>query len=192
MSSYTGTNVINNNGIFEFIQGIYGSLQLNISNIGQYIISGCNTPTHVPLGLSFDVNTGTISGVPQTISAPHSYTVTFGSTTIVIVFCIKPQYRLTPSLSYDVLITPELQMRKKAEILQHNSNKFIESKKQKFYKLLTRGSNNNRSVECLSKNVLTSSSSSDVPGPPINLLYDPSIPYIGNVSRTRPRNILDL
>ena len=185
-----------NGGIFEFIQGIYGSLERITNNKveGKFSISGCNTSTRLPLGLSFSDITGTIFGIPETISEPHIYIITFTddfeSINSTITLCIKRRYSLTPSLSYDVLITPELQMRKKAEILQHNSNKCNESKKQKLYKLLTRGGNNNRSVECLSRNVLISSSSSDVPGPPINLFYDPTTQLIGNATRLRPNNIL--
>ena len=196
---YYGIGVINNGGIFEFIQGMPGSLRTNstidvqIIN-GTYSISGCNTSTKLPLGLSFDVNTGTIFGIPKTISEPHTYTITlnnfFESKKVTIAFRIKRQYTLTPSLSYDVLITPELQMRKKAEILQHNSNKFNESKKQTLYNILTKGKNNNRSLECLSRNILISSSSSDVPGPSINLFYDPTVQLIETGSRIRPSNIL--
>ena len=191
-----GVGVIKNGGIFEFIQGIYGSLERITNNKveGKISISGCNTSTRLPLGLSFSDITGTIFGIPETISEPHIYIITFTddfeSINSTITLCIKRRYSLTPSLSYDVLITPELQMRKKAEILQHNSNKCNESKKQKLYKLLTRGGNNNRSVECLSRNVLISSSSSDVPGPPINLFYDPTTQLIGNATRLRPNNIL--
>lgn len=197
---YNGLGVILNDNIFEFIQGISGSLQTTSitteqSNNGMYSISGCNSATRLPLGLLCDGITGTIFGIPETISESRAYTITFTNSfetkNVVILLCVKRQYRLTPSLSYDVFITPELQMRKKAECLQHTSNKFNESKKQKFYKLLTRGSNNNiRSIECLSRNLLISSSSSDVPGPPINLFYDPTIQLIGNVTRIRPNNIL--
>ena len=194
---YIGLSVTNG-GIFEFIQGIFGSLQpdaiINYLNNGKFSISGCTTSTQLPSGLSFNTNTGTISGVPETILEPHIYNITFAdsfeSIKVSITFCIKRRYRLTPSLSYDTLITPELQMRKKAEILQHNSNRCNESKKQTLYKLITRGSNNSRSVECLSRNVLISSSSSDVPGPSINLFYDPTIQLLGNATRLRPNNIL--
>ena len=196
---YNGLGVILIDNIFEFIQGISGSLQTNSitteqSNNGMYSISGCNSATRLPLGLLCDGITGTIFGIPETISESRAYTITFTNSfetkNVVILLCVKRQYRLTPSLSYDVFITPELQMRKKAECLQHTSNKFNESKKQKLYKLITRGSNNNiRSIECLSRNLI-SSSSSDVPGPPINLFYDPTIQLIGNVTRIRPNNIL--
>lgn len=197
---YNGLGVILNDNIFEFIQGIFGSLQTNsittdqLNNNGTFSISGCNTSTRLPSGLSFNTNTGTISGIPETILEPHRYNITFTdsfeSISVIITFCIKRQYRLTPSLSYDVLITPELQMRKKAEILQHNSNKLNESKKQKLYKLITSGSNKRRECLSLSRNVLISSSSSDVPGPSINLIYDPTIQLIGNATRLRPNNIL--
>ena len=188
---YTGTNVVNNGGIFEFIQGIYGILQPSTqSSNGEYSILGCNTSTKLPLGLSFDAS-GNIFGSPQTISEPHIYTITFAnsfeSTSINIIICIKRRYILTPSLSYDVLITPELQMRRKAECLQHKSNKNNESSTRQLYNIITNG---NRRIECLSRNIVKSSSSSGVPGPSINLFYDPATPFIGNVSRTRPINIL--
>ena len=95
---------------------------------------------------------------------------------------------MTPSLSYDVLITPALQMRRKAECLQHKSNKNNESSNQRLYKMINR--RGNRGIECLSVNVLKSSSSSDVPGPSINLFHDPATQFIGNVSKIRPSNIL--
>ena len=189
---YTGVNVLNNGGIFEFIQGSYGILQTSTqSSNGEYSISGCNTLTHLPLGLSFD-NSGNIFGSPQTISEPHIYTITlttsFENTSVNIAICIKRKYVLTPSLSYDVLITPALQMRRKAECLQHKSNKNNESSNQRLYKMINR--RGNRGIECLSVNVLKSSSSSDVPGPSINLFHDPATQFIGNVSKIRPSNIL--
>ena len=189
---YTGVNVLNNGGIFEFIQGSYGILQTSTqSSNGEYSISGCNTLTHLPLGLSFD-NSGNIFGSPQTISEPHIYTITFSNsfenTSVNIAICIKRKYVLTPSLSYDVLITPALQMRRKAECLQHKSNKNNESSNQRLYKMINR--RGNRGIECLSVNVLKSSSSSDVPGPSINLFHDPATQFIGNVSKIRPNNIL--
>ena len=189
---YTGVNVLNNGGIFEFIQGSYGILQTSTqSSNGEYSISGCNNVTQLPLGLSFD-NSGNIFGSPQTISEPHIYTITFSNsfenTSVNIAICIKRKYVLTPSLSYDVLITPALQMRRKAECLQHKSNKNNESSNQRLYKMINR--RGNRGIECLSVNVLKSSSSSDVPGPSINLFHDPATQFIGNVSKIRPSNIL--
>jgi hypothetical protein len=78
-------------------------------------------------------------------------------------------------------------MRRKAECLQHKSNKNNESSTRQLYNIITNG---NRRIECLSRSVVKSSSSSGVPGPSINLFYDPATPFIGNVSRTRPINIL--
>ena len=189
--SYSGYGVTVDSGTFEFVQGVYGILRQNaITSNGVYSISRCSILTQLPRGLSFD-NSGNIFGIPQTISVTYPYTITFTnsieSTSVVIYIRINKRYRLTHSLSYGTeFITPELQMRRKAECLQHNSNKSNESSNQRLYKMIN---GNRRGIECLSKNIVKSSSSSDVPGANIDLFYDNTIPVIGHIIRTRPSNI---
>jgi len=91
---------------------------------------------------------------------------------------LPPPPRYTPQSFYPQFTKPQLDMRRKAEILQYTKNSTQGSKltkSQRFSQLVS--ATNKSSVICQKNfNVLTPSSSCNVPGPPVYLQYDPTIP----------------
>ena len=91
---------------------------------------------------------------------------------------LSPPPRYTPQSFYPQFTKPQLDMRRKAEILQYTKNSTQASKltkSQRFSQLVN--ATNKSSVICQKNiNVLTPSSSCDVPGHPVYLQYDPAIP----------------
>ena len=181
-----------------------------------YSIQGCA----LPLGLSFNTNTGEISGTPVLLTTFRQYTITasniIGSmSTIIILNVIK--IFLAPRAPSDAftggacLTDPATAMRRKAEILKYKNNR-SDLSKSRLFSLVAQGkgpyakrswgnqndsgSNPNISglpqqgntIICNSPAILCApTSSSDVPGPIMNLCYDPTVPLIGYIQPNRKR-----
>jgi len=98
---------------------------------------------------------------------------------------LSPPPRYTPQSFYPQYTQAQLDMRRKAEILQYNKNSTQTSKltkSQRFSQMVN--ANTKTSVICQKNyNVLTPSSSCDVPGPLTYLHYDPAVPLYNYVSK---------
>lgn len=181
-----------------------------------YTIDGCN----LPLGLSFDTNTGTISGTPALLTSYRQYTITatniIGSVSTLLTLNVIKVF-LAPPVTSDafsgnfLLTDPTIAMRRKAEIFKYKKNSANISKKQQFslamkgngqYARRVWASQNDtvtqpnisgleqegNTIVCNSPAVLCSpTSSSDVPGPIMNLCYDPSVPLVGYFQLNRKK-----
>ena len=91
---------------------------------------------------------------------------------------LTPLPRYTPTSPYPQFTREQIDMRRKTEVLQYKKNSTQGSqltKSQRWSQL--NNANNKRSIIC-NKNysVATSTTSCDVPGPPIFLLHDPTVP----------------
>ena len=91
---------------------------------------------------------------------------------------LTPPPRYTPQSFYPKFTQYQLDMRRKAEILQYTKNSTQASKlskSQKFSQLVK--STNKAAIICQKDfSVITPTSSCDVPGPPTYLRYDPTVP----------------
>ena len=116
-----------------------------------------------------------------------------------LAFYHTPPSRYTPISPYPANTKQQLDMRRKVEILKYSNNqqnsKTNNLTKNEKWALLSRGKSSqttsysallsNRSTVCTSNETkLTSSTASDIPGPPINIYYDPTTPlyYYQNAS----------
>ena len=109
-----------------------------------YSISGCA----LPLGMSFNAQTGAITGIPTVLMAQRDYTVVItntvgiGSTKIILnvikIFLTTPVVADNFS-SNSFLTNPDTQMRRKAEILQYKKNSSTITKNQ-YLSMLAKGS----------------------------------------------------
>ena len=90
----------------------------------------------------------------------------------------------------------QLDMRRKAEILQYNKNSTQTNKltqSQQFAKAVGRNITAVRATSCINDLYVPSlSSSSDVPGPVITLRYDPTVPLYKYRSNTAPLGIVEI
>jgi len=188
--------------------------------------SGTN-PLHtisctLPSGLSLNSQTGEIYGTPTILTTFYEYTITItntvGSTSASIKISVVREFLSPPVFSCenipsaDFITNPDIQMRRKAEILQykHNSSNLT---KQQYLSLLAKGkgpyakrawatqgdafTSSNTSgltqlgntLECNSKNriICKPSSSSNVPGPVVDLCYNPDIKVMGYNQPNRQR-----
>ena len=108
-----------------------------------------------------------------------------------LAFYHTPPSRYTPISPYPANTKQQLDMRRKVEILKYSNNqqnsKTNNLTKNEKWALLSRGKSSqstsysallsNRSTVCTSNETkLTSSTASDIPGPPINIYYDPTTP----------------
>jgi hypothetical protein len=181
-----------------------------------YAISGCS----LPIGLSFNDNTGAISGTPLLPTTYRQYTVyisnTIGSSTINLTINVIKTILAPPVIADDInagacLTDPDAAMRRKAEILKYKNNSAGFTKNQNWSLAVqgkgpyakrawgnqnTIGSNPNISglptqgttIICNSTSVVcTPTSSSNVPGPIMNLCYNRNIPLIGYGQPNRRR-----
>jgi hypothetical protein len=168
--------------------------------------------SNLPVGLSFNTQTGTITGTPTVLTPNQKYNIsatnTIGTGTTSIIISVIKIFLTTPVLadnfsSNSFLTDPSLEMRRKAEIFQYKKNSAQLTKKQKLAQLArnngpyakrswgTQGdayTNPNNSGLTQSANTLVCNSnaiicaptsSSDVPGPIMNLCYNPAVPLIG-------------
>jgi len=196
------------NTIYTLTQGELVSIipnQLSGNTNSVYSIS-CKLPT----GLTFNSKTGEISGTPTILTTPYKYTITVSDTigdayatlilNVIKTFLAPPVFGTLPSSPEEFITNPDVQMRRKAEILQYkqNSGKLT---KQQYLSLLAKGNgpyakrvwatqgdaftSSNISglpqsgsiIACNSPSniIYKPSSASNVPGPVINLYLDPTI-----------------
>jgi len=172
-----------------------------------YSIDGCN----LPVGLTFNTETGAIFGIPPVLTTFRNYKITvtniIGSSSTLLKLNVIKEFLAPPVLadnfsSNTFLSDPAISMRRKAEIFKYKKNS-TNITKQQYYALLAKGNgpsakrawgtqgdaytNPNTSglplvgntFVCNTNSIICSpTSSSDVPGPVMNLCYDPAIPLI--------------
>ena len=188
--------------------------------------SGTN-PLHtisctLPSGLTLDSKTGEIYGTPTILTTFYDYTITITNTigsasktiklSVVREFLSPPVFSCENISSDDFITNPNIQMRRKAEILQYKQNS-SNLTKQQYLSLLAKGkgpyakrawatqgdaftssntsglTQSGNTLECNSQNriLCKPSSSSNVPGPVVNLCYNPDIKLIGYNQPNRQR-----
>lgn len=176
----------------------------------------------LPSGLTLNTTTGEIYGTPNILTTFYAYTITItnnvgsASTTIIIgivrEFLSPPVFSCENIPSADFITNPDIQMRRKAEILQYKQNS-SNLTKQQYLSLLARGkgpyskrvwatqgdaytssntsglTQSGNTLECNSPNriICKPSSSSNVPGPVVDLCYNPDIKVIGYTQPNRKR-----
>ncbi len=211
--SYPNTTYILTQG--ENVNIIPNELSI-YQSIDSYSITGCD----LPLGLTFNTQTGAITGTPTVLTTYLSYMVTAnnaigtGSTTLILdvikIFLTTPVVADNFS-SNSFLTDPSLEMRRKAEIFQYKKNSATLTKNQKLAQLArnngpyakrswgTQGdaytnpnisglSQAGNTLVCNSNAIICApTSSSDVPGPVMNLCYNPAVPLIGYNAPTRKK-----
>ena len=200
--------IIYPNTIYTLTQGETVSIipnQLSGNTNSVYSIS-CK----LPAGLTFNSVTGEISGTPTVLTTPYKYTITVTDSigdayatlilSVIKTFLAPPVFGTLPSSSEEFITNPDVQMRRKAEILQYkqNSGKLT---KQQYLSLLAKGNgpyakrvwatqgdaftSSNISglpqsgsiIACNSPSsiIYKPSSASNVPGPVINLFLNPNV-----------------
>jgi len=206
------------NTIFNLTQGESVSIIPNqlTGNTSQVYSINCKLPT----GLTLNSNTGEISGIPTVLTTVYEYTVRVSDIIgdayrkiklSVIKTELAPPVRSNASYE-DAITNPAIQMRRKAEILQHkqNSSKLT---KQQYLALLAKGNGpyskrvwatqgdaftssnisglpqSGSTIACNSQNrlIYKPTSSSDVPGPVVNLFLDPNVQPNGYTAPNRKR-----
>jgi len=198
-----------------------------ISIVPENIVGGNTNPIYtvnckLPSGLTINSTTGEISGIPTILTTTYEYTIRVSDIigdayTKLILSVIKeflaPPFFTTDGVSYEDAITnPAIQMRRKAEILQHkqNSSKLT---KQQYLSLLAKGNGpyskrawatqgdaftssntsglpqSGSTIVCNSQNrlIYKPTSSSNVPGPVVNLFLDPNVQPNGYIAPNRKR-----
>ena len=206
------------NTIYNLTQGESVSIIPNqlTGNTSQVYSISCKLPT----GLTLNSATGEISGIPTVLTTVYEYTVRvsdiIGDAYVKIKLSVIKTELAPPvrsNASYEDAITyPTIQMRRKAEILQHkqNSSKLT---KQQYLALLAKGNGpyskrvwatqgdaftssnisglpqSDSTIACNSQNrlIYKPTSSSDVPGPIVNLFLDPNVQPNGYTAPNRKR-----
>jgi hypothetical protein len=174
----------------------------------KYEIEGCL----LPIGISFDSNTGEISGIPIMLTTYRKYNVTIrnsiGSDTfylnLTVIRTILAPTVIADNFSSNTFLTdPVVAMRRKAEILNYKKNS-SNLTKQQYYALLAKGNSpaakrawatqgdaytdpNTSELQLVGNTLICNTnpiicaptSSSDVPGPVMQLCYNPSVPLVG-------------
>ena len=200
--------IIYPNTIYTLTQGVPVNIipnQLSGNTNSVYTIS-CKLPN----GLTFNSNTGEIFGTPTVLTTSYEYTIQVSdsvgdASSILIISVIKiflspPVFGTLPSSPDDFITNPQVQMRRKAEILQYTKNS-SNLTKQQYFSLLAKGNGpyakrvwatqgdaftspntsgltqNGTTLVCNSPSsiIYKPSSASNVPGPVINLFLNPDI-----------------
>lgn len=209
------------NPVYSLTQGKPISIipnQLNTTTNPLYTIN-CS----LPFGLRFNSRTGEISGTPTILTTTSEYTIKvsdsigFAYATLILsvikIFLAPPVFATEPYSPADFITNPAVQMRRKAEILQHKQNN-SNLTKQQYFSLLTQGKgpyakrvwatqsdrftspntsglaqdvNGNLLCNSPSTIIYKPSSASNVPGPVINLYLDPNVEPNGYKAPTKKR-----
>jgi hypothetical protein len=181
-----------------------------------YSIEGCALPVGLSFNTATGAITGTPTVLSSYREYTITVTNVIGSAStklilnVIKVFLAPPVFSDTTS-SGMCLTEPSLAMRRKAEILQYKKNNANISRRQNF-SLIAQGkgpyakrawgnqsdlvSNPNISgleqqgntIVCNSSGIICSpTSSSDVPGPVMDLCYNPNVPLVGYLQPTRTK-----
>jgi hypothetical protein len=159
-----------------------------------------------PRGMTFDPNTGIISGTPTVLQPPFKYEIqatnTAGTTTAYVVIAVVKPYTGGREFTLCQDDIPDFQMRHKAEVLQHRGNALQLSRAQRLARAVTgRGEWGNRvwatqgirfadpntqrlplsggSLICRQNPIVcTPTYFSDVPGPVMQLCQNQALPPV--------------
>jgi hypothetical protein len=203
--------------VYSITQGVPISIMPIMQNQYEvtYSMIGCSYTLNsykLPVGLSFDTETGEISGTPTMLTTFLKYTISIsnivGSATTTLILNIVKEFLAPPVVadnfsSNTFLTDPTIEMRRKVEILKYKKNS-ANLTKQQYYSRLAKGyepytprswgnqgpNNTNpnisgfpqvgNSIICNNNSIICGpTSSSDVPGPVINLCFNRAIPVVG-------------
>lgn len=185
---------------YTFIQNVPVNIlpnQVDLQSNVLYNLSGC----YLPFGLTFDIYTGAISGIPSVLTAPRAYIITIsnyiGSSSVSLSLSVQREF-LAPRVVADnfssntFLTDPAIAMRRKAEILKYKKNSSTLTQRQNFSLVVQgKGSTFKRTwnpLACPNPGLLCApTSSSDVPGPIMNLCYNPNVPVVGYIQPNRQK-----
>lgn len=186
--------------IYTLIQNVPVTIlpnQVQLQSNVIYDFSGC----YLPIGLSFNIYTGEISGIPLVLTTARAYTISvsndigssFTSLGLIVQREILAPPVLADNFSTNTFLTdPAIAMRRKAEILKYKKNSNPLTQRQNFAQSLQgRGTTFKRTwnpLACPNPGLLCApTSSSDVPGPVMNLCYNPNVGLVGYNQPNRKR-----
>ena len=156
----------------------------------------------LPFGLAFNIYTGEISGSPSILTAARTYRITvtnnIGVASTALILNVQREFLAppvhSPNFASNTFLTdPAIAMRRKAEILKYKKNGSSITQRQNFSAIVQgRGTTFKRiwnPLACPNPGLLCApTSSSDVPGPVMNLCYNPNVPLIGYI-QPNPKKI---
>jgi hypothetical protein len=208
------------NELYKLIQGENVNILPNFVESQTNVIYNIREDCKLPRGLTFNPSTGGISGIPILLTTFRQYNISvtnnIGSVSTILKLNIIKKI-LAPRVEADnfssniFLTNPEIEMRRKAEILNYKRNSSQLTKNQ-YLSLVAKGNGpqakrvwGNQSISstnpnitnlvrdgntlvCNTNNIIFSpTSSSDVPGSVMNLYYDPNTPLVGYKAPNRQR-----
>ena len=155
----------------------------------------------LPFGLAFNIYTGEISGSPSILTAARTYRITvtnnIGVASTALILNVQKEFLAppvhSPNFASNTFLTdPAIAMRRKAEILKYKKNGSSITQRQNFSAIVQgRGTTFKRiwnPLACPNPGLLCApTSSSDVPGPVMNLCYNPNVGLVGYNQPNRKR-----